>query len=115
MTTRAAYAFYVKRKTSRFKTAHARFGEFCKQITNVCKRAGVSGWVTSRRTANWGLINVDDFIDTVNLTRAGFPGGSALCPAGLFPGAPYFFCVQYQNINQARITGFEFEGMYYRG
>lgn len=59
--------------------------------------------------------NVDDFIDTVNLTRAGFPGGSALCPAGLFPGAPYFFCVQYQNINQARITGFEFEGMYDRG
>jgi hemoglobin/transferrin/lactoferrin receptor protein len=59
--------------------------------------------------------NVDDFIDTVNLTRFGFPGGSPLCPAGLFPGAPYFFCVQYQNIEQARIAGFEVESMYDRG
>jgi hemoglobin/transferrin/lactoferrin receptor protein len=59
--------------------------------------------------------NVDDYIDTVNLTRLGFPGGSPLCPAGLFPGPAYFFCVQYQNVEQARISGFEFEGMYDRG
>ncbi len=59
--------------------------------------------------------NVDNFIDSVTLNRSDLPGGSPLCPPGLFPGAPYFFCSQYQNIAEARLRGVEFEGMYDRG
>jgi hemoglobin/transferrin/lactoferrin receptor protein len=60
--------------------------------------------------------NVEDFIDTVFLPISGAPG--ATCPLALvgFPPAPaYVNCAQYQNIANARIEGFEFEGVYDRG
>ncbi len=55
--------------------------------------------------------NVEDFIDTQTVL-IGPPG--SICPPPP-PGPPYFFCQQYQNIANARIEGFEFEGMYDRG
>lgn len=60
--------------------------------------------------------NVDDFIDTAFLPISGAPG--ATCPLVLvgFPPSPaYVNCAQYQNIANARIEGFEFEGVYDRG
>lgn len=48
---------------------------------------------------------VDDYIDQVTITP---PDPCAL-------GSPMFFCVQYQNIAEAEIQGFEFESVYDTG
>lgn len=57
--------------------------------------------------------NVDNYIDSATVS-IGTPG----CPVVLvgFPPSPaFFFCSQYQNVLQARLEGFEFEGVYDRG
>lgn len=58
-----------------------------------------------RIKANYFENNVDDYIDGI-----GVGAGANGCPIA----AP-FFCFQYQNVQRARINGFEFESTYDRG
>lgn len=59
--------------------------------------------------------DISDYIEMNSAVRAG-TGACPALPAGIPPYAPPFyripFCAQYQNLANARITGFEFESVY---
>lgn len=56
--------------------------------------------------------DVDDYIDQVTIPLGGTGVGGFVC-AGAAPPTP--FCLQYQNIAQARLEGIEFESVYDSG
>jgi hemoglobin/transferrin/lactoferrin receptor protein len=62
---------------------------------------------TFRGKANWFRNDIDDFIE---LTLVPYTG-----PFGPCQNMTVFFCFQYQNVEKARIEGFEFETMYDAG
>jgi TRAP transporter TAXI family solute receptor len=56
---------YVKAKTSRLVTARTRLLCACKQFTDWGKDPRIGCRVRARCTANWALIDIDDFIEVL--------------------------------------------------
>ena len=53
----------IETEPARLISAHFGFGQMTEDIPDVAKEACVSRWVRSWGSSNWGLIDLNDFVN----------------------------------------------------
>src|SRR5467141_147557 len=71
----AAAAVYVEAEAAGAVAAFARFRKHGKEIADGSEDAGVGGGIRARRAADWGLIDLDDFVDVLGADNFAVRGG----------------------------------------
>src|SRR6267154_44627 len=71
----ATTSFDVETEAARAIAAFARFGQHGEKIADRRENAGVGGGIRSRRTANGGLIDFNNFVDLVGAEDFAMRGG----------------------------------------
>src|SRR3982074_1326112 len=61
----AAAAFYVEAEETGAVAALARLREHGEKLANGREDAGVGGGIRTRSAANWGLVDLNDFVDLI--------------------------------------------------